>query len=141
MAQVIVYTGPDGNVHLCLPSEQYMQETGCTIEDIMAKDCPPEAIIVDDSIFPDNVRSPFFNAWELNGTTITVNMEKARAIRLDEYNFYAIGAAQKRQFNTLAGIPNTLDDATWLAKLNADRAAIAAATNTSQLEAVANPET
>ena len=128
MAQIIIYTGVDGNVNLCVPSPQYMEETGSTIEDIMAKDCPPGAIIVDDSIFPQDVHHEFFNAWELNGTTITVNVDKSRAIRLKNYNYDAINVAQRRQTNTFAGIPNNPDDATFLAKLSADRAAIAAAT-------------
>lgn len=140
MAQVIIYTGPDGNVNLCIPSEQYMQEFNCTIEDVMAKDCPAGAVIVDDSTFPDTVFDEFFNAWELNGTTITVSLEKARAIKLKNYNLDAREVAQKRQINTFAGMPNVPDDTTWLAQLAADRDAIAAATSITQLKAVVNPE-
>lgn len=139
MAQVIVYTAADGNVNLCIPSQQYMEQFNCTIEDIMAKDCPPGAIIVDDSIFPANINSEFFNAWELNGTTISINLEKAKKIKLDNYNSAAREVAQRRQINTFAGIENVPDDATWLAKLTADRNALASATSIEQLELIINP--
>ena len=141
MSKVIIYTGEEGNVHLCVPSQQYMDETGSTIEDVMAKDAPSGAIIVDDSIFPADVHDEFFNAWELHGETITVNFEKAKAIKLDDYNFWSIGIAQKRNTNTLAGIPNSPDDATWMAKLSSDREAIKSATTIEQLKAVSNPKT
>jgi hypothetical protein len=36
----------------------------------------------------------------------------------------------------LAGLENTPDDATWSAKLTADRAAIASATTTTELAAI-----
>lgn len=139
MAQIIVYTGVDGNVNLCVPSPQYMEEHNLTIEDIKNKDCPPEAIIVDDSIFPADVHHEFFNAWELHGDTITVNIEKAKAIRLYNYNHDAIGVSQKRITRNFAGIPNDPDDATFMAKLAADRAAIVAATTVAELEAIPFP--
>lgn len=134
MAKVIIYNGPEGNVHLCVPSPQYMEETGSTIEDVMAKDCPSYAVIVDDSIFPSGIDHEFFDAWEFDGTSITVNLDKCKAIKLKTYNSLAREAAQRRQLNTLAGIPNDPDDATFLAMLQSDRDAIAAATSVAELE-------
>ena len=50
-----------------------------------------------------------------------------------------VQVAQKRQLNTLAGIENTPSDADFTAELTNGRAAIAAATTTAQLVAIANP--
>jgi len=133
MAKVIIYTGSNCNVHVCTPTGEL------PIEEVLVKDCPAGAIIVDDSSLPQGTDTKFFNAWVLNGTTISVDINKAKSDRLNEYNAVAVQVAQARQLNTLAGIANTTDDATWQAKLSSDRAAIAAATTTAQLVAIANP--
>ena len=46
-------------------------------EDIMAKDCPDHAIMVDSSELP-NDDNDFFNSWELNNGVVTVNLSKAK---------------------------------------------------------------
>ena len=130
MAQVIIYTNTLGAIAICMPSGEI------PIEDVLVKDCPQGAIIVDESILPQGADADFFDAWELNGTTITVNLDKAKTIKLNYYNTNALQEAQKRQLNTLAGITNDVDDATWLSKLNADRQAINNATTTEQLVAI-----
>jgi len=130
MTQVIIFTNSTGNVSVCIPTEEL------PIEDVLVKDCPEGAIIVDDSILPQGADADFFDAWELNGTTITVNLDKAKTIKLNYYNINALQEAQKRQLNTLTGITNDVDDATWLSKLNADRQAINNATTTEQLVAI-----
>jgi hypothetical protein len=130
--QVIIFANDVGGVSLCIPTGEL------PIETILEKDCPPGAIIVDDSTLPQD--RTFFNAWELNGTTVTVNFTKAQAYWLGQFNAHAVGAAQKRQLNTLAGIPNVPDDATWVAELQAGREAINSATTTEQLLAVSMPE-
>jgi len=137
MSQVIVHTNENGGVSVTYPTPEFLEKN--TIEDVLAKDCPNHAIIIDESALPQGDDDQFFDAWELNGTTITVNITKAKAVKLSQYNAAVIFVAQKRQLNTLSGIENTPDDATWQAKLTADRAAIAAATTTAQLVAVANP--
>ena len=48
----------------------------------MAKDCPEGAIIVENDTLPNEYIN-FFNAWELNGTTVTVNLTKAKEITKD----------------------------------------------------------
>jgi len=133
MSQVIIYTGPEGNVHVCVPTGEI------SIEAVLEKDCPDHAIIVDDSTLPQGADAQFFDAWELNGSTVTVNLEKARAIKLKQFNAAAVQVAQARQLNTLAGISNTPDDATFTTELTTGRASIAAATTTADLVAVANP--
>jgi len=63
-------------------------------------------------------------------------LEKARAIKLAQYNAAAVQEAQKRQLNTLAAIDNAVSDETFTAKLTADRVSIAAATTTAELAAI-----
>ena len=130
MAQVIIYQNSNGNVSVCVPTGEL------PINQVLAKDCPAGAIIVDDSILPKGADAQFFDAWELNGSTVTVNLAKAKEHKLTRYNAEALQEAQKRQLNTLAGLTNTPDDATWSAKLTADRAAIASATTTTELATI-----
>ena len=73
MAQVIIFTNNNGGVSVCIPTGEL------PIEQVLAKDCPEGAIIVDNNSLP-NEHSNFFDAWELNGTTVTVNLTKAKAI-------------------------------------------------------------
>lgn len=130
MAQVIIFSNATGGVSVCVPTGEL------PIQTVLSKDCPAGAIIVDDSTLPQGADAQFFDAWELNGSTVTVNLAKAKEHKLALYNAEALQEAQKRQLNTLAGIENTPDDATWSAKLTADRAAISAATTTTELAAI-----
>ena len=73
MSQVIVYAN-NGGVAVCYPTGEI------PIMDVLAKDCPAGAIIVDRSYIPV-MDSDFFNAWELQSDgMITVNIAKAREI-------------------------------------------------------------
>lgn len=72
MAQVIIYTNEYGNVSVCTPTGEL------SIEEVLAKDCPSEAIIVDDSELPTD--NEFFNAWELVNGKVVVNEVKKQAI-------------------------------------------------------------
>ena len=133
MSQVIIYANSNGGVSITVPTGEL------DIKSVQAKDTPAGSIIVDDSTLPQGADAQFFDAWELNGSTVTVNFAKAQAIKLTQYNAAAVQEAQKRQLNTLAGIANDVADADFTAKLTADRASIAAATTTAQLVAIANP--
>jgi len=133
MSQVIVYQSANGNVAVCVPTGEL------PINEVLAKDCPAGAIIVDDSVLPTGADAQFFDAWELSGSTVTVNFAKAQAIKLAQFNAAAVQVAQARQLNTLAGIANAVSDADFTASLTAGRASIAAATTTAQLVAIANP--
>ena len=53
------------------------------IEEVLVKDCPTGAIIVDFDNLP-NEHNDFFNAWEINGETVTVNLTKAKDIAKDK---------------------------------------------------------
>jgi hypothetical protein len=130
MSQVIIHANSNGGVSVTVPTGEL------PINEVLAKDCPAGAIIVDDSTLPQGADAQFFDAWELNGSTVTVNFEKAKAIKLAQFNAKAVAEAQARQLNTLASIENTPDDATWSASLTAGRASIASATTTAELVAI-----
>jgi len=70
MTQVIVYTNNNGGVSVCYPTGEL------PIEEVLAKDCPAEAIIVDESQLPEGD----FDAWELINGVVVVNQTKKQAI-------------------------------------------------------------
>ena len=133
MTQVIIYTNSNGGVSVCVPTGEL------PINEVLAKDCPAGAIIVDDSTLPQGADSVFFDAWKLDGSTITVDFPTAQAHKLRDFNAAAVEVAQKRQLNTLAGIANAVSDADFTAELTAGRTAIANAKTTADLIAVTNP--
>ena len=75
MSQVIIHANSNGGVSVTVPTGEL------PIETVLTKDCPSGAIIVDDSVLPQGADAQFFDAWELNGSTVTVNFEKAKAIK------------------------------------------------------------
>jgi len=133
MTQAIIFTNDNGGVSVCIPTGEL------PINEVLAKDCPAGAIIVDDSTLPQGADAQFFDAWKLNGTTVTVDFPTAQAHKLRDFNAAAVQVAQKRQLNTLAGIANEVADADFTAELTAGRTAIANAKTTADLIAVANP--
>lgn len=134
MSQVIVYKNPtEANLCICVPTGE------ADIQTVLANNCPAGAVIVDVAALPQGSDAQFVDAWELNGSAVTINFATAQAIKLAQYNAASVVVAQKRQLNTLAGIANTPDDAAWQANLANDRASIASATTTAQLTTIANP--
>ena len=133
MTQAIIFTNDNGGVSVCIPTGEI------SIEAVKTKDTPEHSIIVDDSTLPQGADAQFFDAWELNGSTVTVNFAKAQAQKLAQFNASAVQIAQKRQLNTLAGIENAVADADFTAELTVGRTAIANAKTTADLVAVANP--
>jgi hypothetical protein len=71
MSKAIIFTNDNGGVSVCIPTGEL------SIEQVQAKDTPAGSIIVDISSLPSK---DFFNAWELNGTTVTVNFTKAKEL-------------------------------------------------------------
>ena len=128
--QIIIHSNSNGGVSVTVPTGEL------PINEVLAKDCPAGAIIVDNSVLPQGADAQFFDAWELSGSTVTVNFEKAKAIKLTQFNAKAVQEAQARQLNTLAGIENAVADADFTASLVAGRAAIANATTTAELVAI-----
>ena len=133
MTQLIIFTNSNGGVSVTVPTGEI------SIQAVLEKDCPSGAIIVEDSILPQGADAQFFDAWELADGQVSVNFEKAKAIKLTQFNAAAVQEAQKRQLNTLAGIDNAVADADFTASLTAGRASIASATTTADLMAVVNP--
>ena len=72
MAQVIIFQNENNGVSVCYPTGEL------TIEEVLAKDCPEGAIIVDDSALPTD--QEFFNSWELVNGKVIVNQAKKQAI-------------------------------------------------------------
>ena len=130
MTQAIIFTNSNGGVSVCIPTGEL------PINQVLTKDCPAGAIIVDDSTLPQGADAQFFDAWELADGQVSVNFEKAKAIKLAQFNAAAVQEAQKRQLNTLAGINNEIADADFIASLAAGRASIASATTTAELVAI-----
>jgi len=133
MAQVIIYTNSNGSVSVCVPTGEL------PINEVLAKDCPVGAIIVDDSRLPQGADAQFFDAWKLDGSTVTVDFPTAQAHKLRDFNAAAVQVAQTRQLNTLAGIANAKSDADFVSELATSRESIASATTTAELVAIANP--
>jgi hypothetical protein len=73
MSQVIVYTNADGGVSVCYPTGEL------PIAEVQAKDTPAGSVIVNSATLP-NEHNEFFNAWELSGATVSVNMVKAKEL-------------------------------------------------------------
>jgi len=132
--QIIIYTNSNGGVSVTVPTGEI------SVQAVLEKDCPDGAIIVDDSVLPQGSDAEFFDAWRLNENVVTVDFASAKADKLEKYNIFAVQVAQKRQLNVLSGIDNEIDDATWIAKLTADRKAIFEATTTDELIAIVNPK-
>lgn len=129
MPQTIVYTNENGTVSVCAPTGEV------PIEDVLKKDCPEGAIIIDIDLLPQN-DNDFFNAWRLNNGTVSVDIEIARSIQLAKFNAEAAEKFVLRRNNTDIGISNAISDADFVAMLNAKREAIAAATSTAELRAI-----
>lgn len=76
--QVIVHTNENGHVTVTYPSPEFLQEH--TIEDVLAKDCPEHAVIVDFDDLPNHAND-FFEAWRLNyDDSVSVDLNAAKEI-------------------------------------------------------------
>lgn len=71
--QLIIHTNENGNVSVTTPTGEI------SIEAVLAKDCPPHAMIVDSSELPEE-HNDFFNAWELVDGKVVVNLDKAKLL-------------------------------------------------------------
>ena len=73
MTQIIIHTDENGNVSITIPTGEI------SIEEVLAKDCPDHAIIVNRADLPTE-HNDFFNAWELADGKVSVNLTKATDI-------------------------------------------------------------
>jgi hypothetical protein len=69
MSQCIVFTNEQGGVSVCIPTGEL------PIDQVQQKDTPAGSIIMNVSDLPRD--NDFFDAYELNGSNITVNFAKA----------------------------------------------------------------
>ena len=72
MTQVIIHTNSNGGVSVTVPTGEL------PINEVLDKDCPSGAIIIDDSELPTD--NEYFNAWELVDGKVVVNEAKKQAI-------------------------------------------------------------
>jgi hypothetical protein len=82
MTQAIIFTNDNGGVATCIPTGEI------SIEAVLAKDVPAGrgARIVDVADLP-NQYNDFYNAWEMDETSVTVN--KAKAVELTKQRLRA----------------------------------------------------
>ena len=75
MSHVIVFTNDNGGVSVCIPTGEL------PIDAVLEKDVPAGrgARIVHQNDLP-NQYNDFFDAWEMNGSTVTVNLSKAKEL-------------------------------------------------------------
>jgi hypothetical protein len=133
MSQIIIYTNTKGGVSICVPAGEF------TIEQVLTKDCPAGAIIVDDSTLPQGTDAQFFDAWTLSGSTVLVDQTKAKAQATNQLNQLAYAEAQHRSAKVGAGLTNVMSDTDWAAAIATARSAVAAATNTAGLVSALDP--
>ena len=74
MTQVIIHATENGNVAVTIPTGEIH------INEVLEKDCPAGAIIVDDSALPQNDDANYFDAWELVDGKVVVNETKKQTI-------------------------------------------------------------
>ena len=67
---IIVHTNEHGSVSVTIPTGEI------SIEEVLAKDCPDHAIIINSADLP-NEHNDFFNAWELVDGKVSVNLTRA----------------------------------------------------------------
>jgi len=136
MAQVIIFENDKGGVAICIPTGEL------PIDAVKTKDTPSHSIIVDSSTLPQGADAQFFDAWVMNGSTVTVDMTKAKTVANNNLNAMAKQEVSHRTTNTGIGVSNVLSDADWLALLTTARTAISSASTTQQLlDAVAPVQT
>jgi hypothetical protein len=75
MTQAIIFTNDNGGVSTCIPTGEI------SIEAVLAKDVPEDrgARIVNIVDLP-NQYNDFYDAWEMDATSVTVNLTKAKEI-------------------------------------------------------------
>ena len=75
MSQVIIFQNDNGGVAVCIPTGEL------SIEAVLEKDVPKGkgGRIVDQASLP-NQDNDFFGAWEMDATSVSVNIAKAKEI-------------------------------------------------------------
>ena len=104
MTQIIVYANENGGVSVTTPSAEFLENN--TINDVLNKDCPNHAIIIDNSELPQG-EDEFFNAWELVNGQVVVNQNKKQQIIAKQE---AETAAKESALSKLTALGLTADE-------------------------------
>lgn len=75
MAKVIIFKNDNGGVAVCIPTGEL------SIDAVLGKDVPTgrDARIVDSTDLPED-DNDFFDAWEMDAKTVSVNLDKAKEL-------------------------------------------------------------
>ena len=75
MPKVIAFRNDNGGVAICIPTGEI------SIDAVMGKDVPTgrDARIVDSADLPED-DNDFFDAWEMDAKTVSVNLDKAKEL-------------------------------------------------------------
>ena len=111
MAQVIVFTNENGGVSVCYPTGEV------PIEQVQEKDTPAGSIIMENDDLPNN-DNDFFNAWELNGSVVTVNLNKAKEITKDRLRLDRAPLLQAQDVAFQRALENGTDTTAIVAEKN-----------------------
>jgi hypothetical protein len=128
--QIIIFKNSQNKISVTYPTNEL------SIEEVLVKDCPAGAVITDSSILPNSFE--FMDAWEFNNNVITINLEKAKEIKIAKINETATSLAKQRQLNDLIGVNNGLSQEEFLASINSKRTAATNATSIEELNAIVN---
>ena len=101
MSQIIIFQNNNGGVSLTIPSGEL------PINEVLAKDCPADAFIIDNSELPQGEDAQFFDAWELVNGKVVVNQTKKQAI-IDAQQAPIV--AKQSALNKLAALGLTEDE-------------------------------
>lgn len=116
--KVIIYTNKNGNVSVCYPTGEL------PIEEVLIKDCPAGAIVINNSELP-NEYDEFFNAWRLIDEKVIVNFELAKDITKDR-----LRTERKPMLESLDVVQlRNLNNPEVLAEIEAKKQALRDATN------------
>ena len=124
--QVIIYQNPQAdNVCVCVPTGEI------SIQEVLGKDCPSGARIVDSSSLPDD--NLYFDAWRLVDDVVVVDTEAARQIATNNLNAWARQEYLKRAADEAIGIQLAVSNEDFSAVIQEGRDKIAAAKTTAQM--------
>jgi hypothetical protein len=133
MSQVIVYSNPEGGVCVCYPTGEI------SINQVLVKDCPAGAIIIDSSVLPQGTDALFQSSWVLNGNNISVNITVAQFQQTSTLNQLVYNESAHRAVKTLAGLTNTPADSDWNTLVSTARTNISSSITTADLVSAIEP--
>lgn len=109
MSKVIVYKQENGQVAVCYPTGEI------PIEEVLSKDCPEGAIIVDNDSLP-NEHNDFFNAWRLNDGVVSVDLETAKEITKERLRFERESLLKEQDVKFQRALETSADTSTIVAE-------------------------